>query len=180
MVQIALPTSTVSNSWTIVGGIQAHLVIDEGVSSHNGDTDKLHTNGDNNSDGHLGDPTDPGVSTGHIIRAVARYSNAMLGQARDVDVQLRQGASTLIATLAISSGSLTTSYQTFSYTLSGAEADSITDYSDLRYRLDAGTGISNKNVHVTAIELEVPDPGGGYAHLIDPYRRLTLATIRRL
>ncbi len=69
---------------------------------------------------------DPSISTGHKIRIRAR------GIRDQIKIQLFQGV-TLIA----ESGdfTLTGAFTTFEYTLSGGEADSITDYNDLRIRV---------------------------------------------
>lgn len=102
----------------------------------------------------LSDLTDPVSSAGHIIRFSARKTSSRSG---DVSFDLYQGT-TLIATTA--SLSLSTSYQTQIYTLTSGETDSITDYNDLRYRVDfvdiAG-GVPGE-VRVTWAELEVPGP----------------------
>ena len=71
----------------------------------------------------LGAATAPGVTTGHIARYRAQGTGGLT-------VRLMQGA-TVIATNA---PSITAAYQTFTFTLSGAEAAAITDYSDLRLR----------------------------------------------
>jgi len=81
--------------------------------------------------------TDPLVSTGHIVRY--RYSKDAAGGAQiDLTVQLRQGYAsevsqgTLIASAAHTNISDTWTAGTF--TLSGAEADAITNYADLFLR----------------------------------------------
>jgi hypothetical protein len=97
--------------------------------------------------------TDPATSSGHIVR----YRVAQIGtRTATVDASLYQGA-TLIASDV--QQTLTTAYQTFSFTLSAVQADAITDYTDLRVRVVAnasGTGTAT-NVLATWIELEVPE-----------------------
>ena len=84
--------------------------------------------------------TDPNVNTGHTIRYRAR-KDPSTGAAVDLTVELREGyvnegsPGTLIAT--DTETNLPTSFTTFSFTLSGVEADSITDYSDLFLRFVA-------------------------------------------
>lgn len=88
----------------------------------------------------LSDVTDPVSSTGHIIRA--RVRNGVAG-ARQIDltVQLRQGYTnegspgTLIATL--TQANVAGAFTEYTYTLSGAEADAITNYNDLFLRIVA-------------------------------------------
>lgn len=72
---------------------------------------------------------DPASSAGHIFSYRLRHRNTTT---YTVVVGLYQGA-TLKASRT-HTADLTTSFQTFDVTLSGAEADSITDYNDLRLR----------------------------------------------
>ena len=96
---------------------------------------------------------DPQDSTGHIIRFRARGDDG--GRDNFLTMRLYQG-STQIA----SSGErdVTTSWTTFIYTLTAGEANSITDYNNLRLRFiprTTGTGPGSR-VDVTWAELEVP------------------------
>ena len=81
---------------------------------------------------------DPLSSTGHIVRFRAAKSAAG-GDQIDLTVQLRQGyvnegsPGTLIATVATLTN-ISETFTTTTYTLSGAEADSITNYGDLYLR----------------------------------------------
>ena len=96
---------------------------------------------------------DPASSIGHIVR----YRVAMTGtKATTVDAALYQGATMIAADV---QQVPTAAYQTFSFTLSGAQADAITNYSDLRVKLIAnstGAGTTT-NVLVTWIEFEAPE-----------------------
>ena len=84
--------------------------------------------------------TDPSLSTGHVVRYRAR-KDPSAGSQIDLTVELRQGyvsegsPGTLIAT--DSQVDLPTGFTTFSFTLTGGEADSITDYTDLYLRFVA-------------------------------------------
>lgn len=86
----------------------------------------------------LSSVTDPESSSGHIMR-MRTSTDQDAEETLDFTQELRQGYTgeggqgTLIATNSRSGVSSTTWTDT-SYTLSGAEADSITDYSDLFYR----------------------------------------------
>ena len=71
----------------------------------------------------LGAGASPGVTTGHIVRYRAKGTGSLT-------VSLMQGT-TVIAT---ATPSITAAYQTFTFTLTGAEAGNITDYTDLRLR----------------------------------------------
>ncbi len=84
--------------------------------------------------------TDPVLSTGHTVRYRAR-KDPSAGSQIDLVVELRQGyvsegsPGTLIAT--DTQVNLPTSFTTFAFALSGGEADSITDYTDLYLRFVA-------------------------------------------
>lgn len=92
---------------------------------------------------------DPEVSTDHIIRFRCRSESGT----PPVTCYLYQNT-TLKATAW--SGALTTSWSTKVYTLSGAEADGITDYTDLKFRIVTGS-TSFDTVNVSWVELEIPD-----------------------
>lgn len=83
---------------------------------------------------------DPQSSSGHIMRW-RRGKNAAGGAAIDLTVQLRQGYTgegaqgTLIRS--VSDAGIPDAFTTTTATLSGAEADSITNYADLQLRLVA-------------------------------------------
>lgn len=84
----------------------------------------------------LSNVTDPETGSSHTIRvALRKQGTAQM----DATVELRQGYTgegaqgTLIATLTQSA--LTTSFAEYTYTLSTAEADAITDYTDLQLRI---------------------------------------------
>ena len=96
--------------------------------------------------------SDPSSSSGHIVRARLYCSKANNGTAT---VYVYQGT-TLIATYAIP-GNLATAFTTYSYTLTGTEADNITDYTVLRIRVVAN-GTANAYVYCAWTELEIPDP----------------------
>ncbi len=88
----------------------------------------------------LGAVTDPALSTGHIVRY--RYSkSAAGGDAINLDVELRQGyvnegtPGTLIASW--SHVGITDTVTQADQTLTGPQADAITDYSDLALRFVA-------------------------------------------
>lgn len=93
----------------------------------------------------LGNVSDPVSSSDHTIRLRASGDNF-----KQITVRLKQGATTK-ATWAFTPGALAQ----HSYTLSGAEADSITDYNDLRLSFETG-GFASE-VRVTWAEFEVPD-----------------------
>ena len=88
----------------------------------------------------LGDVTDPASSTGHVMRMRSSNDIGAGGETLDYTLELRQGyvdettKGTLIASLSRTSVNSST-WTDSSHTLSGAEADAITDYTALFYRL---------------------------------------------
>lgn len=88
----------------------------------------------------LSNVEDPVTSSGHIVRW-RRSKNAAGGSQIDLTVELRQGyvsegsQGTLINTFADTN--LPNAFATTTDTLSGAEADAITDYTDLQLRMVA-------------------------------------------
>ena len=121
VVQLIRPTSDItSGAWSPSTGTDLFAMLDE-VSPN--DSDFITTTSTSTAEVGLSTAGDPAVSTGHIIRYRAKGTGTLT-------VSLIQGT-TVIAT---NVPSLTTSFQTYTFTLSGAEADSITDYSNLRLR----------------------------------------------
>ncbi len=108
----------------------------------------------------LAEPSDPSSSSDHVIEVRAKYTtnNSRVGA---IKVELVEG-STVRATLGASWQTLTTSWATYSYSLSGAEADALA-YSDMRVRITGhmnagGTGTAC-NVQVASVRLSLPDAG---------------------
>lgn len=124
-VQLAVPTSDVSEgTWTPSAGADLYAVLDESAPS---DADFISTNTAADSCvvalGALGDPAS---SAGHIV------SYRLIGDGvSGITVELLQGAS-VIATW--THDPAPTVWTTYNQTLTGTEADSITDYTALRLR----------------------------------------------
>ncbi len=158
MVQFARPDADQAvNSWTVT---PLWSKVDEG--SDGGDTIASDAVGNNintsNGDLRLSDVTDPAVSTGHIIRA--RWASSSV---RDIvpHCELWEGVpdtGTLRAAL-VGATLLDATEVTDTFTLTGTESDSITDYTDLYIRLwGRGTGGGpDRALVVEFCELEVPD-----------------------
>lgn len=129
-------------AWTEDDGTTDALFgeIDESVAS---DTDYIKTSVAPTSEAYVTALTtveDPISSSGHVVRY--RYAKSAAGGAAvDLTVELRQGyvneagQGTLIATW--SHTDISDVFTTQTQTLSGAEADSITDYADLFLRFVA-------------------------------------------
>jgi hypothetical protein len=104
---------------------------------------------------------DPEVGTGHIVRYRAEdVSDPISNTNADIRVLLKQGAAT-IATGAWETPVRDTGYSNYTLSLSGGEADSITDYTDLSLYFEVrlvGSGIPDANdVSISFAEFEVPE-----------------------
>jgi hypothetical protein len=117
-----LPTSDVTDgAWLPSTGADLYAAIDESAYS---DTDYIYTSSASTSEVALTTGSDPASSANHVIRYRAK------GVGGGLTVRLVQGT-TIVAS---HTPTLTGSFQDFTYTLSGAEADAITNYADLRLR----------------------------------------------
>ena len=120
-VQILRPASDISEgAWTPSTGVSLFATINETPFN---DATYNTTPSASTFEVKLGAGSAPGVTTGHIARYRAQGTGTLT-------VRLVQGT-TVIAT---NTPSITAAYQTFTFTLSGAEAAAITDYTDLRLR----------------------------------------------
>ncbi|MHC4941653.1 MAG: hypothetical protein ACYTG7_01395 [Planctomycetota bacterium] len=154
-VQYARPSGTVSGgSWTATGAPTLHEATDE--VTPNDDTDYMVTGTDADiAELTLGSLTDPSSSVDHIIRFRMRTTGS--GSKERCEIQLFQGA-VLIATTDTQQSR--PDYTTFTYTLSSSEADAITNYADLRFKVLSSNMGAGETVVVTWMEFEVPDAGG--------------------
>lgn len=124
---IARPNAdTATGAWTPSTGVTLYGCIDEATYD---DADYISTTTTAAATLALSAATDPAASTDHVIRFRAKspFGNTLT-------VTLKQGGTTIkTATTA----ALTGSFADYTVTLSGAEADSITDYSALSLTLQA-------------------------------------------
>ena len=144
MPQFARPDNDFNNPGSFLdqggGGVNIYLAIDE-VSADDADYIKSPTSPTNAVYvARLSDVVDPVSSSGHIMRMRtstdldAQEVISFIQQLRESYVN--EGAQgTLIATQTRAAVSSTT-WTTSTYTLSGAEADAITDYTALFFRFD--------------------------------------------
>lgn len=130
--QLARPDSDVSaGTWTPSSGVDLYAMLDETTQS---DADFIVSGADPNNDTFevgLSNINDPVSSTGHILRYTYRKQSSAMGQV-NLTVSLREGAGTQIATWTHTDIPATVTLA--EQTLSGAEADAITSYTDLRVR----------------------------------------------
>lgn len=169
MAQFARPDSDVTVAgWTQNTGSSKWEAMDETVAddatTYNGSATS--PDGTQPLEVGLSNVTDPQASTGHIVRARHRKS-ASAGKTITGELRLYQGT-TQIATLTGQVAPSDGTWATVTLTLSAAEADSITDYTDLRVRwipVTSGSG-AGRSSHISWAELEVPNSGPA-AFLID-------------
>lgn len=129
--QLAAPTSDISaGGWTPSTGASLFGVLDETVRD---DADYVISSRNPSSDTFevkFAAVTDPNVSTGYKLRYTLGKASSSMGRI-DSTVSLVQGT-TIIVTYTHTDIPATTTLYT--QTLTGGQADSITDHSDLRYR----------------------------------------------
>ncbi len=148
MTQYARPDGLITlGSWTVT---PLWDKIDEVVAD---DADYISSTGtDVMCDVSLSNVTDPVSSVSHIIRF--RMRSAGSGAAESVNIFLVEGTQTRAITGAKSNRSST--YLEFTYTLTAAEANAITDYNNLHLQI-TGTHGATETVYVSWAVFEVPD-----------------------
>jgi hypothetical protein len=112
---------------------------------------------------------DPVTPSNHIIRF--RIQGNGSGGPERCNLQLFQGVTEIAAT-----GNQTSrgAWDTKEYTLSDVEADSIDDYSDLRFKIVSSNLGGSETMWCSWAELEVPDEppeGGSIPVVMNQYRR---------
>ena len=173
-VQIAVPTSdNTDGAWVecVGDGDADHFdEIDETIAA----TDNATTfwSSDNNVTAlvtNLGPLTDPVSSTGHTFRVRSRKASATTctsgssnGGNLRVVVTLKQSTTTIAS---FNSGQMNSTWKTWELTLSGAQADAITDYTALNITVfcDKYAGGNDRDCALSTVEFEVPDASAGGA-----------------
>ena len=154
MAQFLRPSSDVTTTnWTRSSGTNAYYTYIDETTASSADYVQTQSQGSDLEVG-LSTVDDPVSSADHIVR-VQVWSLGSGGPERHTIILLEGG--TTIATV-VSTGSLPRNSPTeITYTLSGAEADSITDYSDLRLRFTPTSLGGSETYRVGWAEMEVPD-----------------------
>lgn len=152
MTQHLRPASTVTaSSWT-ASSTTLHGDTDEGIDNADDAATYAQCLFDNTDmELALEEGTDPLTDTLHVLQWRARRAGAYFTDCQS-QVELYEGA-TLIAT---GTGVHGGSYSTATYTLTSAEANAITDYTDLRVRVRFTNNMGAAHMHLTAIELDIP------------------------
>lgn len=167
--QIARPDSDVSKeNWDdAVGGDNDDVLYDEINEIARNDTNyatsgPLSSGGDLSETWEVGlsDVADPLTSSNHVLQYVYR-KDAPGGSQIDLTVKLMQGTTEIASWFHDKIGATAT---LASQTLSTAQADSITDYNDLRIRFVAeySNGAGTKSAVITWAQFQVPTTDGTY------------------
>ena len=158
MAQFARPNSdTTVGSWTWNGGPTSLWdCINESSPS---DSDYIDGNATASSENRieLGTVTDPSIGTGHIIRV--RWQAYGSGGPERISLDLYEGTTLIVA--AFGNYAPGRAWLSDSYTLLAAEADAITDYTNLNIRFTVDAGGGSEGIQVSWCELEVPDAAAG-------------------
>ena len=154
MTQYARPDSDVSDgSWVNQAGNNTNLYQSIDESGGEDDSDYVISTDDSSASDTmevgLSDIVDPQTGANHVVRYRAKGSDPSgFYGIPDLTVSLRQGSGTEIASS--TNSSLTTSFADYNFTLSSSEANSITDYSDLRLRFVRAMGGSASETNVVS------------------------------
>jgi hypothetical protein len=150
--QFSRPTTdAVVGVWTTSPGGSLASNIDETVAA---DADLIlstNANADETCRVNLSTLTNPGATTGHVVRVRGRKAAGAGGW---LDVKL-YSAGVLVATKT-TNGSITSSFQTFAFTLTGPEAAAISNYASLQLEIIKVSNGFAPTIEVSWAELQVP------------------------
>lgn len=121
------------------------------------DADEIISTANSTGSGEVGlsNATDPNLGTGHVVRFRAHKTAGSPPKTVNLVVSLIQGT-TIIQSYTIAN--LAEVYTAYSFTLTEANANSITNYNDLRLRFEiTDHGGGAKQAFVSWAELEIPD-----------------------
>jgi hypothetical protein len=151
-------------AWTdeAAGTTDIYLGIDEEVAE---DTELVRSEADPSTSIYilgLSSVTDPESSSDHVVRYRYQKGESGGGQpgAIDIIVTLREGTTTRASQ---THSGIAAGFVDGTFTLSGAEADAITDYSDLNLHISGNkpSGSRTSWAEVSFVEVEVPAVAGG-------------------
>lgn len=156
MAQFARPSSDVSSgSWTAQGGPSDLFdCLNESTPS---DTDYCEESGGTTAfEVGLTSLTDPTSNIDHTVRW--RWNTDGSGAREKMTIRLREGAGVTIATMVLN-GNVDRGWTSKSYELTTEEADSISDYTDLRIDFTVNQQGGGESCWISWAEFEVPDAG---------------------
>ena len=144
MTQYLRPSSDINTGWACSTGSARYALIDEEEAN---DSDYIDTSTLNQTqECKLSAGNTPNVRTGHSIKFRGRQTTVTTG----INIVLLQGTTTIKT----QSQSFTSSYATYTVNLTEAEANNITNYTDLRLRFICNAGCETR---ITWAVFEVPD-----------------------
>ncbi len=159
MAQFGRPDSDIAKgSWSPYPASPTTLWDKLDEETQNGDTDyAVSSTEEDEFEVGLADVTDPTVGTGHYIRCYAKAPGG--GGAKErLTISLYENGTQRAASS--STDVDRTAYGLIEHNLSEAEANSISNYANLRIRIHADVIGSGEEIRVTQCELEVPDAAG--------------------
>jgi hypothetical protein len=158
MAQIARPDSdVVVGSWSPYPASPTTLWDKLDEETKNDDTDYMVSSTDEDEcELGLTDVDDPGVGTGHKIRCYAK-SVAGGGAREQMYIALVENGNVRATSSAVNTDR--SAYGLIEYILSEAEANSITNYANLRLRFHITKTDADEPIRVTQAEFECPDAG---------------------
>lgn len=158
MTQIARPDSDISlGNWSPYPSSPTTLFDKIDEVTPNDDVDYIHSDLDEDvCEVGVGDVTDPGVGTDHIIRCYAKSPNGG-GAKEKLDIALvengivrSQGLQTIVSR---------TAYGLIEHAIPEAEANAIQNYANLRIRFHICVVNSNEPIQITQADFRCPDAG---------------------
>lgn len=150
----ARPNSTIAaGSWTAILAPTIHEAIDDVVPDDGSSFADSSSHLSDSFECGLSSVTDPGVSTGHVMRG---RTSTDIPSGTTFTMQLFQGATPITGTVSIDP-SVSGIWETFTYTLTGSEADAITNYASLSVKIAVADPLGAADFSVTWFELQVPD-----------------------
>ena len=172
MTQYARPDSDVSNngSWDLSDGSDLYALIDES-STDDSDYVSVSDPGDADFIVGLSDVTDPSSAADHKVYYRASDDSAGDGALTVVLLETTTARATSL------NESMSDSVAQYTFTLSSAEANSISNYNNLRLSFSANDEMAmGLTVKVTQAWFQCPDSGGGGSSIVpiamNHYRRL--------
>lgn len=113
----------------------------------------------------LGSLTDPASSSGHVIS----WRAAWLDGSGDITwtLKLKEGTSTRV-TRTLTAEIAVIGFADATYTLTSGEADSITNYANLKLEFQVTASLGDEQVGIAWAVFEVPDPAGGQPCFLRP------------
>jgi hypothetical protein len=153
---VLYPDGDINTNWGVLGQSLPYLAIDDVI--HNGPTDYIWTATASNSyECSLGDAPDPNSSGTHTITATLWANNG----SANFTISLMQGGTTITTWVQ----SHNAGWTLYTHDLTTVEADAITDYDDLRLRIEHNA--SGVFKACSQLNLTIPPASAGYGNKVN-------------